>query len=145
MSVKRIILLVGLPGSGKTTLGNQLVKKFPNTTLFIDDIGQLTKDPITYLQEIKEKQIYDTIIISDVYFCRKAVLEMAIRKIKAIFKDANIETIFFENNIEKCKKNIKQRMLQGDDRKVNNLLNILHKDYVPCEKPNSKIRRIKTN
>jgi broad-specificity NMP kinase len=58
----KITCIVGLPGSGKTTLGNQLADG-----LWLDDISvigglSLLKDAINYG--------WESIIVSDVFLCR---------------------------------------------------------------------------
>ena len=50
--IEKIILIIGLPGSGKSTLGNSLCAENDNL-LFLDDISILTKDAKSYLIELK--------------------------------------------------------------------------------------------
>ena len=129
MNVKKVTLLVGLPGSGKTTVGNFFIEKH-NTIgkgIFIDDIGVLTQDAKSYLLNI-DKEI-DYIIISDVYFCKEKVLQAAKNLIIEIFSNVEVEILYFENNPEKCLYNVKEREKNGDNRKVDGLIKLLSKDY----------------
>lgn len=129
MNVKKVTLLVGLPGSGKTTVGNFFIEKH-NTIgkgIFIDDIGVLTQDAKSYLLNI-DKEI-DYIIISDVYFCKEKVLQAAKNLIIEIFPNVEVEILYFENNPEKCLYNVKERGKNGDNRKVEGLIKLLSKEY----------------
>jgi ABC-type oligopeptide transport system ATPase subunit len=131
MSVKKIKFLVGMPGSGKTTLGEALVKEASpsGSIIFIDDISIVTKNAKEYLSSLKLDGVSE-ILISDVYFCRSKVRESAISIIKEVFPNIPIEMIFFENSAGKCLINVAKRAEKGDDRKVTGLIQQLSKEYV---------------
>lgn len=125
----KIIMIVGLPGSGKTTLGSSFVKENPNS-LFIDDISKLTNDAKEYLEKLKKENVScENLLIADVFFCQKEVREKANQVIREVFPGSEIKLVFFENNIEKCNKNVEQRTKLGDDRKVSELIISLSKKY----------------
>ncbi len=125
----KIIMIVGLPGSGKTTWGSSFVKENPNS-FFIDDISIVTKNAKEYLEKLKKENIFcENLLISDVFFCQKEVREKATQVIKEVFQESQIKLVFFENNIEKCNKNVEQRTKLGDDRKVSELIISLSKKY----------------
>lgn len=135
-----IILLIGLPGAGKTTLGKQLLLNYSDKeALFIDDISKVTNSAIEYLSKINNN--IKTIIISDVFFCDKKVLDSAILIINEVFPNCKINKLYFENNKDKCIKNIYLRKEKGDIRKVENLIDILSKKYIIDE----NIKEIKIN
>lgn len=125
----KVSIIVGLPGSGKTTLGNKLKKQ--KDAFLIDDI----KDKGEIEKAIKEKHQF--IVITDPYLifkknrtnAKKHILSLGIKE---------IEWIFFENNKEKCLKNVKKR---NDNRKVENFINLFSKDYTIPK--NAKIIKIK--
>ncbi len=122
-------MIVGLPGSGKTTWGSSFVKENPNS-FFIDDISIVTKNAKEYLEKLKKENIFcENLLISDVFFCQKEVREKATQVIKEVFQESQIKLVFFENNIEKCNKNVEQRTKLGDDRKVSELIISLSKKY----------------
>lgn len=129
MSIQKITLLIGLPGSGKTTLGNFFIENYKGAgkALFIDDIGIKTNDAKSYLSNL-DKEI-EWLIISDVYFCKKEVLTQAKELLNSLYPNIEIEVLFFENSPEKCLYNIKKRVEKGDDRKVEGLVKSLSKDY----------------
>lgn len=119
-----------MPGSGKTTLGKKLQKKYHCP--FIDDIsiGDGFERLYSY---VLDKTPH--IIISDVFFCRAKTREV----VEAFFKrhKYKAEWIFFENNVEKCLKNVHKR---NDGRKVEGLINQLSKEYAIPD--GTKIRKI---
>lgn len=131
MTIEKIKLLVGMPGSGKTTLGNNLVKDASPSgyIIFIDDIGIITNNAKEYLSNLKIDDVSE-IIISDVYFCLDKVRHSAIEIIKDVFTNIPIEIIYFENSVEKCLINVAKRAEKGDDRKVTGLINQLSKNYI---------------
>lgn len=132
-TIKKIILLVGMPGSGKTTLGNKFLKP---TVVFLDDISKLTDNAKEYLTKLKEEDgSISELIISDVFFCQEFIREKALLVIKEVFPCAKIEEIYFENDKEKCIRNVNRRLLVNDDRKVFDLINNLSIFYkIPKDK-----------
>lgn len=129
----KITFIVGLPGSGKTHLGNQL----------LDLQGGVFLDDISTLNQIKESMGQD-IIISDVFLCRKKERDKATRMINKIAKEAgfqyDIEWVFFENNPEQCLKNVEYREKQGDKRRVTDFINAMSLEYtIPTDVPQWKV------
>lgn len=122
-----ITLLVGLPGSGKSTLGIEIVRK-QNNALFLDDLSMLTGDAKSYLQSLDIKNLNE-LVISDIHFCKPVVRQKAILLLKEIFKDSVITEIFFENDPVQCKVNVISRMKQGDTRLVFEMILGLTKQY----------------
>jgi predicted kinase len=114
--MKKIVLLVGLPGCGKTTLGKSLESK---ECIFIDDISIYG---LSILKSIINN--YDKIVIADVFLCRKE------ERLKCIqfFSNYNceLEWIFFENDPKKCYKNVDKR---ADGRAVKGLIKHLSEQY----------------
>lgn len=106
----QIKLIIGLPGSGKTYLGKSL------QGIFIDD------PVIPPPKNINT----DFLVIADCYFCNPYTITCAKNTLKEIFPDATIECLYFENNPEKCLKNIQFR---NDGRKVTELIKHLSSIY----------------
>ncbi len=98
---KRAILIVGLPGSGKTFLG----KRFESKGFYLVD------DPkdLTFLQRAKDK-----IVITDPHLCSVKNRSFAIDTLKKL--GYHVKVLYFENRPDKCKKLIKHR---NDGRIVN--------------------------
>ncbi len=131
MTVKKVKFLVGMPGSGKTTLGNALVKEASpsGSIVFIDDISIITKNPREYFENLNIENISE-ILIADVFLCRSNARNSAFKMLSSIFPDAKIEFLYFENSEEKCLINVAKRAEQGDDRKVTGLIKLLAKEYI---------------
>ena len=114
----KIICIVGLPGSGKTWLARDLSYSDEYTKIF-DDIREGEFDRI-----LTAAKIYELIIITDVNFCDSKIRVKAEEKLKSL---GRVEWIFFENNIDKCRKNIEYR---DDGRLVEGTLDRFGKIYV---------------
>jgi len=120
--MKIIYLIIGLPGSGKTTIMN----KFKRTHL-IDDMTSISQLPTNATKRIA---------ISDPYFCRKPVFDSAISILKKQYPEHIIKLIEFENDKYKAIQNADKRK----DKKVKKLIEQLSKDYKPKSKNILKIR-----
>ena len=128
--INKITLLVGSPGAGKSTLGNRMVELSNGKALFLDDISTLVKDnaPQFILNQAKLNG-KSHVIIADVNFCFQSVLSKALAALELHF-NLNVDVIYFENNLEKCLKNIELRMAEGDDRKVLYMSGCIAQAYV---------------
>lgn len=101
----RIYAIVGLPGSGKTTLANKWVKEL--SIPFIDD--PKTADSNKKEEVVKLIKDGAHFIIADVFLCdpkSRAAFEELVRKIDS---GAHIFYSFFENRPDKCLANIQRR------------------------------------
>ena len=110
----RVILICGLPGSGKTDLAYKLKKP---SSIVIDDIARIED-----LRDALAKNP-DEVIVTDPAFCNTQVRELATKKLLGY----DIEWIFFENDPVKCKVNVDHR---NDGRLVKGLIEALSKTYV---------------
>ena len=125
----KIVFLVGLPGSGKTFLGNELSQ---SDGQFIDDIslpGQF--DQLEKAIDFLVPKVF----IADVFLCREVERTKAVSTIKRLgikYKaECEIEWLFFETAPEKCIKNVEKR---ADGRAVTGLIQTLTKEYtIPKE------------
>ena len=117
--MKSIILLIGLPGSGKTHYGNSLIS---SKNKFIDDIKEFS----SISDALKE---YDELIVSDPYLCIDYYRECAVKLFKENFPEISLKWIFWENNPEKAYKNVVNR---NDGRVISkNFVFDLSKKYNP--------------
>lgn len=116
----KAILIVGLPGSGKTTHGKQIAKR--ENCLFVDDINVRT------LPLVEENK--GTVVIADVWFCEEKTRTRAVKMLNEMGYD-DIEWLFFENNPDQCRKNVAKR---ADGRSVTGLIQGLTGKYtIPKE------------
>lgn len=127
-AIAKITLLVGLPGSGKSTLGNILAKE--SDSYFLDDISNQTSDINLFFADFfQTHQNIQHLIVSDVYFCYEKILKKAQDILNNHFPNAIIDVIYFENSYQKCLNNINYRISLGDDRKVLEFLSNTSKIY----------------
>jgi len=116
----RILFLVGLPGAGKSYLAKQFCEK-PNTILF-DDLGVACS-----IADFKQALMTEkNLVVTDVNLCEASTREKATKLIKSISPNREIEWIYFENNLEKCRKNVEYR---NDGRNVEGTLRRFSKTY----------------
>lgn len=95
-----IIFIIGLPGSGKTHLGNKI--RSETGYKFIDD-------PFSF-NEIKESILKsENLIISDPHLCNPKVLKKAVEKISRINPLYKFRYYYFENDAIKCVNNVSYR------------------------------------
>lgn len=100
--MKRCIIIRGLPGSGKTTLAQELIQQ--------DSDYVLLDDPsLNYTQEEVEQLLaqHEQLIITDPYLCREPALKTAREMLDRL--GFSVVQIDFENSPESCWHNIQQR------------------------------------
>lgn len=111
-----LILLVGLPGSGKTWYANNVLEY----DYFIDDPKRLDEFP----RDVNQS---DRIVIAHPMLC--ASRKLAEPFLASMYPDHETQWIFFENNPQKCKKNVVYRMKQGDNRNLGNSIDHISSLY----------------
>lgn len=111
-----ITLIVGLPGSGKTFLANQLSTP---STVIIDDIISIDQLP----------EDCGDLIITDVNFCDSTILEKAkVELLKKYGIWTHIEVHYFECDADAARRNIEYR---NDGRNVEGTIRRFEKIYKP--------------
>lgn len=100
-NMSNILMIVGLPGSGKTTLAKQINADNGGKYYLIDDPKNFETDVMPFLDR--------DVIITDPYLCFKNFRVAAIKRIESVKPGVKIDWIFFENNPEKCLDNAKNR------------------------------------
>jgi hypothetical protein len=108
----KVTYIVGLPASGKSFLGNTMKG---DHSAFVDDP--------TNLDWLSSEEILGCshLIITDPSFCNYSILEKANALINTTFQPSSIETIYFENDPEQCKKN----SLMRENKKVTGYIDLL--------------------
>ncbi len=106
-SPEKIIYIIGLPGSGKTTLGNKLIKN-KSHIFFLDDpsVSHKTQKPENFLKSIPRDT--KTVILADPHLV-VSKQEDLIALNKIVYPECKIEFICFENDPEACLANIERR------------------------------------
>lgn len=104
---RKAIIIVGLPGSGKTHLAKEIQGYIHTIHLFDDPMKGDQKDIVEVMKSGKD------IIMSDPWMCDARYRSLA----ETAFKgwDYEITWVFFENNKEKCLRNLAHR---DDDRVI---------------------------
>lgn len=108
-TTKRIIIIVGLPASGKTTHASYLTSQFFGSVL-IDD-PKNWDDVLTHVLKG-----HDLIVLTDPHLCFACNRDVADRQ----FKDLgfNVDWVFFENNPDQCIRNSRKRGTKKVERDI---------------------------
>jgi len=120
--MNQLIILVALPGSGKSFYGNSLKKLLGTSSNFLDDIKDLN---------LLEESIrnYKTTIIADPLLTSDKTRKLAESYLISKFPKVPIQWIFWENNLENAWENVKKR---NDGRIVSkSFLKHLSSEYNP--------------
>lgn len=124
--MQNIILIVGLPGSGKTKLANE-IKAINKDYVIIDD-------PKNFNIDIEKNIISNkNIILVDPNLCFEKNRIRLTELINKINKNMKIDWIFFENNPIKCLNNINSRI---DNKDVKSFIKEFSKFYKIPENSN---------
>lgn len=122
----KVLIIVGLPCSGKTWSANQISL---GIIPIIDDSVSLGRDVLSQYTFSELKNGY---ILTHPFLCKKETLQSEINWINETFNDVNviIECVYFENNMQKCLRNLEYRMRNGDSRNTELSIRRLSQSYV---------------
>jgi GTPase SAR1 family protein len=116
--MRSIILVVGLPGSGKTFFAHE----YYSDALIVDD-------PMRQGVVLPPPDVdFDTMVITDPHLCRDHNLQFAMPMLMRKYRVTQLGVAFFENDPVKAKANVK---LRNDGRKVDRFIDTLTKEYNP--------------
>ena len=110
---KRLTVIVGLPGSGKTRLGRLLSDE--TIRVFVDDVDK--NGGLQHLSRVIAEEPAH-LLVSDPNLCVRENQKNAEAYFQAVAKNYNILWLFFENAPEKCLAYVQLRVKDGDERKV---------------------------
>jgi predicted kinase len=118
-----IVLVIGLPGSGKTTYLDNLKAEHPEV-MVIDDIVSLDQLPESFS---------GTLYLSSPQLCLAWRFATSILQEK--YPGATIDHLYFENDPETCIARVKARHAAGDNRVISEkfILNISNKYVIPAD------------
>lgn len=121
--IKKITLLIGIPGSGKSYFLSQF--KTDCNNLILDDASQLENTKLILRDALNSKEIKN-IYIADVNFLNINALINAEDFIKNNTKIYELYYIIFKTSKKIALNNVK---LRNDGRNVNNTINIYYNNY----------------
>ena len=119
--MQEVIFIIGLPGSGKSTL-IEYYKSHPfiNYEIYddwmtwtLDDLDKDFNTDVNYPDILQHLKNNTNIIISSIKFCENEFLHKAEYYLKSQFPNLKVTRIYFENNLESAKSNIKYRDKQN--------------------------------
>lgn len=115
--MQEVILIIGLPGSGKSTLIEHYKSHpFINYKIY-DDWMTWTHDDQNkeFIADVNYKELLETLnqgtstIISGIEFCNNEFLHKSEYYLKTQFPNLNIKRVYFENDPQKSESNIRYR------------------------------------
>lgn len=114
-TTRRVILICGLPGSGKTTYANNITSQINNVVL-IDD-------PVSWDAVLTQLSHSGSVVLTDPYLCIEKNRQEALCRFEEL--GFVVEWVFFENNPKQCIVNSFSRK----DKEVRNDIMWFSKQY----------------
>ena len=98
--VQKVILIVGLPGSGKTQLGNKLIEQIDDSVFFDSVTNNIEMEQIS-----NACRKYNTVIMTSPYLCVDSARYRTSKFFKQINKKVRITWRFFDYKVSACIQN----------------------------------------
>ena len=118
-----VTFIIGLPGSGKTSL---IKEKFSSVKVYDDFLSNINSSSIINWMQLHTSS---DVVFSDPRFTNVNTFKAFIKSYSSALSKSKINLIMFDNNPEKCKKNIKNRQCDYKSHLVS--LNSLKFKYNP--------------
>ncbi len=135
--MREIIVIAGLPGSGKSVLGQELA--LTSGYLFLDDASRNLdpdRDPVL---QLSQHAGHAGLILADPMLCDRDGIANAKLLLAKAFPNVPLRFICFENAPDKCRRNIRAR---ADGRQVAGLLAHLSAVWRPEEHTDCELRAV---
>ena len=132
----QLIIVIGLPGSGKTTYIKSLMETDQQISVYDDYQGKsYNKDHDPLLSKhfgslVSDLRQAKRVVVSDIRYCVPHELNTFLAAILSSAPDVRINLKYFENNPEACKQNILARSREGRVEKELELLSKLSSGYI---------------
>lgn len=117
--MKKIIIITGLPGSGKTTLSQQYALKGYH---LVDDLSISINNDFSKLKPfLQELNHYEEIVLNDCHLCVAQNQEVFLKLLDEVLPEHQQKWIFFDNNKEHAMSNMLGRNTHKADITIRNL------------------------
>ena len=136
----KFFVVIGLPGSGKSHLVRDLHKKY--CAFAVEDY---MKDSIKGLPQLTKSQHHNKLmcslregrncVIADIEFCKRCRRDELERIVQDVVPGIKIKWRYFENDPEKCIKNVKHRNSPNAQEEIEKIGCLSKQYYIP---PNVK-------
>jgi adenylate kinase family enzyme len=128
--INKLVIIIGLPGSGKTTLANKLFEQSTlqgcKSSVHDDFIPHIYNGKL--INQLKKGIV---VFASDPRLCKFENMEKYVEKIKKFVNNINIILIMFPNNPSIAKIQAKKREEFENGKNVNNAIEFYTKLYNP--------------
>jgi hypothetical protein len=135
--VREVILIAGLPGSGKSFLGRELALE--TGYHFLDDVSRTLDPDRDPARQLSQYSKLPGLVLADPLLCAKEGIANARALLSQAFPLVPVRLICFENDVPACLRNVKAR---ADGRDVVGLIHSLAATWRPQDLKDCEVRRV---